>query len=130
MLSTLVLSNENRLLIMRGSPPPLQVGEDVTSQPMSGKTIEEITTERNHAIIQAKKYTGDDIETLDTIYKDFSDDTSPLIYLSRAIADLSKADIAFFSNGWEHSRGCKIEHACAVEYGIPVIYYNKSDFVV
>lgn len=100
------------------------------SQPMSGKTIEEITAERNHAIIQAKKYTGGDIETLDTIYKDFSDDTSPLIYLSRAIADLSKADVAFFSNGWEHSRGCKIEHACAVEYGIPVIYYNKSDFVV
>ena len=49
---------------------------------------------------------------------------------TRAIADLSKADVAFFSNGWEHSRGCKIEHACAVEYGIPIIYYNKSDFVV
>ena len=98
------------------------------SQPMSGKTIEEITSERNYAVAQAKKYTGDNIETIDTIYKDFSSNTSPLIYLSRAIEDLSKADVAFFSKGWEHSRGCKIEHACAVEYGIPIIYYNKIDF--
>lgn len=98
------------------------------SQPMSGKTIEEITSERNYAVAQAKKYTGDNIETIDTIYKDFSSDTSPLIYLSRAIGDLSRADIAFFSKGWEYSRGCKIEHACAVEYGVPIIYYNKVDF--
>lgn len=98
------------------------------SQPMSGKTIEEITSERNYAVAQAKKYTGDNIETIDTIYKDFSSNTSPLIYLSRAIEDLSKADVAFFSKDWEHSRGCKIEHACAVEYGIPIIYYNKIDF--
>ena len=97
------------------------------SQPMSGLTAEKIAEQRQTAVEQAKELVCDDIEVIDTIYKDFSKDINPLIYLSRAIADLSTADLVFFAKGWEISRGCKIEHACAVEYNIPVIYYNKSE---
>jgi len=31
---------------------------------------------------------------------------------------LSTADVAYFAEGWDEARGCKIEHECAVEYGI------------
>ena len=46
-------------------------------------------------------------------------DIPPLDALGRAIMLLSKADVAYFAPGWEHSRGCQIEVACCDAYGIP-----------
>lgn len=34
---------------------------------------------------------------------------------------LSTADVAYFAKGWEEARGCKLEHECAIQYGIDVI---------
>ena len=97
-------------------------GEDVKklfiSQPMNGKTDEEIFAERKAAIQRATELIGEEVEVIDTFYTDFSADAKPLEYLARSIADLAKADVAYFAKGWEEKRGCKIEHLCAVEYGI------------
>ena len=30
----------------------------------------------------------------------------------------TEADVAYFAEGWDEARGCKIEHTCAVEYNI------------
>ena len=62
-----------------------------------------------------------DIEVIDTIYVDFCSEAKPLEYLARSIADLAKADIAYFVKGWENARGCKIEYECASKYGIKCI---------
>lgn len=91
------------------------------SQPMNGKSDEEILAERAEAIKKATEMIGEDVEVIETFYTDFSTDAKPLEYLARSIADLAKADIAFFANGWKEKRGCKIEHQCAVDYGIPVL---------
>ena len=29
---------------------------------------------------------------------------------------------AYFCKGWENARGCRIEHAAAVAYGLEVLY--------
>lgn len=29
-----------------------------------------------------------------------------------------RTDVAYFAEGWQEARGCKIEHECAVQYGI------------
>ena len=34
---------------------------------------------------------------------------------------LAKADVAIFAPGWQNARGCRIEHQCAEDYGIPVM---------
>lgn len=34
---------------------------------------------------------------------------------------LADADIAFFANGWDKARGCKIERICAISYGIKIV---------
>lgn len=94
------------------------------SQPMNGKTDEEVLKEREAGIARAKEILGEDAEVIDTFYTDFTPDAKPLEYLARSIKDLADADIAFFASGWEEKRGCRIEHTCAVEYGIPVIHYN------
>lgn len=91
------------------------------SQPMRGKTDEEILKERERAIVKAKNVLREDIEVLETFFDDFSKDANPLEYLARSIQFLAKADIVYFADGWENARGCKIEHECAVEYGIDII---------
>ena len=91
------------------------------SQPMNGKSDEEILAERREAVERAEEVIGEKVEVLETFYTDFSPNAKPLEFLARSISDLAKADIAFFAKGWDERRGCKIEHQCAVEYGIPVI---------
>lgn len=91
------------------------------SQPMNGKTDEEILQEREEAIRQAKERLGEEIEVIDTYYIDMPDDAKPLEYIGRSILDLAKADVAYFAKGWQDMRGCVIEHQCAMQYGIYVI---------
>lgn len=91
------------------------------SQPMNGKTDEQILVERENAIEIAKKILDEDVELIDTFYTDFSPAAKPLEYLAKSISDLAKADVAFFAKGWQNARGCKIEHECATEYGIQII---------
>lgn len=93
------------------------------SQPMNGKSDEEILQERQFGIDKAKELIGEDVEVIETFYTDFGPDAKPLEYLGRSIMDLAKADIAYFAPGWEIARGCKIEHECARAYGIDTIYW-------
>lgn len=91
------------------------------SQPMKGKTDEEILKERQKAIESAKKNLGEDVEVIDSFFQSAPADASPLWFLGKSLELLSKADIAYFAKGWEEARGCKIENLCAIEYGIAVI---------
>lgn len=88
------------------------------SQPMRGKSDEEILKEREIAIVKAREVVGEDVEVLDTFFTDFPADAKPLQYLAESIGFLAKADVAYFAPEWNSTRGCKIEHECAVEYGI------------
>ena len=86
------------------------------SQPMRGKTSEEIRAEREKAVEVVKAFVNDEVEVLDSYFDDF--DGNPLEYLAKSIELLAKADIAYFAKGWKDARGCRIEHICAVEYTI------------
>lgn len=90
------------------------------SQPMRGRTDEEILAERNDIECRLREEFGE-VEVLETFYDDFGPDAKPLEYLARSISDLAKADVAYFSKGWQNARGCKIENMCAIEYGIHTI---------
>lgn len=91
------------------------------SQPMNGKTDEEILAEREKAIGYAKKMVKDDVEVIDSFFESAPHDANPLWFLGKSIELMSKADVVYFAPGWENARGCKIEHTCAVEYGIDSI---------
>ena len=91
------------------------------SQPMRDKTDEQILAEREKAIESAKRNFGEDIEVIDSFFKDAPHDAKPLWFLGKSLELLSTADIAYFVKGWENYRGCKIENTCAIEYGIEVI---------
>ena len=89
------------------------------SQPMRGKTDEEIIKEREKLVILAKAYAGEDIEVLDTFFKDF--DGNALEYLGKSISMLAQADCAVFGRTWREARGCAIEHECCLRYDIPIL---------
>ena len=94
------------------------------SQPMKDKTQEQIMKERADAVEMAKAILDDDVEVMDTYFTDFDESTMknvPLRYLARSIEMLADADAAFFAPGWSDARGCKIEHQCAMAYGIDVV---------
>lgn len=89
------------------------------SQPMEGKTEEEIRKEREKALMSAKEILREEVEVIDSyIYEDQQNHTdNDLWCLGRSIMIMSVVDIVCFAKGWEEARGCKIEHECAVQYG-------------
>lgn len=92
------------------------------SQPMKGKTNGEIQKEREYLISMAKELYGDDIEVLDSFFEGFeTSNWNSLRFLAESIKLLSEADIAIFSKDWESARGCRIEHECAIQYGMETV---------
>lgn len=59
------------------------------SQPMKGKTNEEIEAKRAKAVKEAKAVLNDDVEVIDSFFKDASVDAGPLWFLGKSIELLS-----------------------------------------
>lgn len=91
------------------------------SQPMRGKTDEEILKERVQAVDEAMVMLGEEVEVIDSFFRAAPVDAKPLWFLGKSLELLAEADVAYFAPGWQDARGCRIEHMSAVEYGIPVI---------
>lgn len=99
------------------------------SQPMAGKTQEEITATRERAVA-ALKARG--FEVINTLFTDewYSKEKMeergvvqiPLCFLAKSLENMSLCHAAYFCKGWEQARGCKIEHDAAVAYGLVIIY--------
>lgn len=99
------------------------------SQPMKGKTDEEILKVRERAIESTKKYldANEEVEVVDSFFQNDPADARQLWLLGKSLELLSTADVAYFAKGWETARGCRIENTCAIEYGIEVIEdYRKE----
>lgn len=90
------------------------------SQPMKGKTEEQIRTERAELL---KKLTEQGHEVIDTVFDDFPNgQATPLHYLAKSIEFLANVDGVVFMKGWQNARGCRIEEICAREYGKFIMY--------
>ena len=99
------------------------------SQPMAGKTEEEIKETRERAI-QVLREKGD--ESVNTLFTDewYSKESMeergvvqiPLCFLAKSLESMSLCHAVYFCKGWENTRGCRIEHDAAVAYGLDVIY--------
>ena len=94
------------------------------SQPMKDKTNEEIKAERERIIKEVTDKFGE-VEVIDSFFENAPHDARPLWFLGKSLELLSTADVAYFAKDWEKYRGCKIEHTCAIEYGIDVMEYNN-----
>lgn len=99
------------------------------SQPMAGKTDEEIVATREAAI---KALEAEGYEIVNTLFTDewYSSESMkergvvqiPLCLLAKSLENMSLCHAAYFCKGWENARGCRIEHEAAKEYGLKIIY--------
>lgn len=99
------------------------------SQPMAGKTDEEIIATREKAIkaLEARGY-----EIVNTLFTDewYNRENMekrgvvqiPLCFLAKSLENMSLCHAVYFCKGWERARGCRLEHDAAVAYGLTVIY--------
>ena len=108
---------------------PAGIRRAMLSQPMGGKTNEEIiqTRERAMAVLQEKGY-----YVVNTLFTDewYSQESMekrgvvqiPMCFLAKSLENMSLCHVAYFCKGWENARGCRIEHETAKAYGMEIIY--------
>lgn len=86
------------------------------SQPMRGKTTEQIMAERE-ALIKELEAQGH--EVIDTIFAEETpkDCDTAIYYLSKSIEAIGKVDGVVFMEGWADARGCRVEYDVATNYG-------------
>lgn len=99
------------------------------SQPMAGKTEQEIMETREKAI---RALTEKGYEIVNTLFTDewYSNEAMqgrgvvqiPLCFLAKSLENMSLCHAAYFCKGWENARGCRIEHDAAVAYGLTILY--------
>ena len=99
------------------------------SQPMAGKSEEEIRATREKAIKALEKR---NYEIVNTPFTDewYSSDKMkergvvqiPLCFLAKSLENMSLCHAVYFCKGWEQARGCRIEHDAAVAYGLTLLY--------
>ena len=95
------------------------------SQPMKDKTDDEILAEREKKKKKVEEKIGEPVEVIDSFFQSAPADARPLWFLGKSLELLSIADMAYFVDGWTDARGCRIEHLCALEYGIDIIHDDK-----
>lgn len=96
------------------------------SQPMHGRSKEEIETERAAVIDKFEEFAvtskwmteADSIQDVNWMYDEPG--TTPVAnriwYLGRSIQKLSSADFVIFVTGWQDAQGCRVEHTVASQY--------------
>ncbi len=87
------------------------------SQPMKGKTNEEIRAEREELIRELEKQ---GYEVVDTVIDDFIEGEGndyAIRCLAKSIEFIANVEAVIFMPGWKEARGCRIEHEVALKYG-------------
>ena len=109
------------------------------SQPMTGKSEEEILATRQREIEKIhQRFDADGVEINiiasyidDATRKHFKEHVSDdinwdIFWLSQSLERLAMADIIWLCDGWEYSNGCNIELECATRYGVGIMYPEST----
>lgn len=104
------------------------------SQPMTGHNLEEVKSEREAVIAimqqldKGLRTVGHTVEVVDSFDEEaFKEHRNPLECLGDCIKIMSTCNVVVFVPGWEKSRGCRVEHQCAVEYNISTVMLKDTD---
>lgn len=94
------------------------------SQPMNGRTEEQIKKERQEIV---DKFNKMHIEVINTLFAEEAPDNCnvAVYYLGKSISAMKDIDAIYMCDNWLNARGCRIENRVAREYGIKILY---SDF--
>lgn len=94
------------------------------SMPMRGKGKEEIVKEQERLLALVADTLGEEVELVESYLG--QGDYKPLECLGESLKRMASADFVVFGRGWEDARGCRIEHTCALEYGVAILDVEPS----
>ncbi len=106
------------------------------SQPMTGKSEEEILATRQKEIEKIHQLFDADSDVQVNIIDSYIDDATrkyfeehitdginwDIYWLSQSLQKLALADTIWLCEGWEYSKGCNVELKCAIQYGLNIVY--------
>lgn len=97
------------------------------SQPVDGKTEEEILEERDNIISFLENAIYGPIEIINSYFNasKTGDNIDGIWNLGMSLMKLSEADRVVFGKGWNKSQDCIIEHKVCELYDIPIL--NDKD---
>ena len=101
----------------------------IISQPMNGIKEDDIIAAREKAISWLHE---NGYEVVNTLFTDewYSKENMEergvvnpaLCFLAKSLDNMCLVDTVYFCKGWDHARGCQVEHFAAKCYGLHVIY--------
>lgn len=97
------------------------------SQPMNGRSDEEIHEERETIKQCLEKRFKEPIEVIDSFTK--SPDlvkSGRIAMLGHSISLMCDADLVVFAPDWISARGCRVEYSVAFEYGLKTCYAHTG----
>ena len=96
------------------------------SQPMNGRSEEEIKKERQDII---EKFNKMHIEVINTLFAEEVPDNCnvAVYYVGKSISAMKDIDAIYMCDNWLNARGCRIENRVAREYEIKIL--DKDFFV-
>ena len=96
------------------------------SQPMHGKTDEDILAKRESLIALAKEKYGE-VEVIDSFIKDPElEAKGQIAMLGHSISMMADADLVVFAKDWTRARGCRVEQQVAKQYEIPILFEHNE----
>lgn len=122
---TIYWDNENSEILYwtdQLGTPPKKVTRVFISQPMSGRTVQEIRDERANALAElsrSAKFKDVILVEINSFNENALNNSNPITELGKCISLMTNADFVIFCKGWDKSRGCRVEFEVAKQYGIP-----------
>lgn len=94
------------------------------SQPMNGKTDEEIQYVRNQVKSRLEKLGYEVVNSYFNV-EPGNKKFPALWYLGESLKIMANCDCVYFCKGWSSARGCNIEYAAAKQYGLETLFENE-----
>ena len=95
------------------------------SIPVNGCSDDEVVAQKALILDRIRADTNKPVELIDSyVFEDapVGGDRAGAWYLGESIKRLATADAAYFADGWQGMRGCRIERAVCEAYNIPILY--------
>ena len=89
------------------------------SQPMQGKSKEEILSVREKAKRYIEDFCGHNVvDTYDESFREMEGKNTALLSLAKSLERMAECDAVYFCKGWRDARGCRAEFHVAKAYGL------------
>lgn len=94
------------------------------SIPTNGRADSEVDAEKAAILDRIRAAYDEPVELVDSYVSEdapVTGDRAGAWYLGESIKRLATADAAYFADGWDKARGCRVEHAVCREYNILIL---------